>query len=715
MKRILFIFAIVLLSASGFAQVQDRGAYKEPVPETGDADLRWLDAELFRSGFIFNDRVRTAFFEHCMRKVAPELKFSEATWEWLEQNPEVLNATFALEYPPNPNVIHNFVKLAKLVGPTYATKYKQLLIAFAVKYRDRRLLVGGTPESGDHQYSEDGSVMAGGRNFTWKIERKAELEKLVARKQGWSVNSDVKPITHAELAKNSAGEPFADERDRMNRTNSLHAQFNLSGNKDAEATAHWLKQNTKTKVYELKSLSTSAFYSKTGIRLSGEPSKLPWDAIAHVAGRYPPRTGGSITDNLCLRIMRYEEAGAEHSKLFPLSKAPWPLLLLLTQQDELDESTYWWTMYRQKGSVPGYATYSFDYTKPEIRYNDGNWDPNATPRILTDGGVCGRLSTMAEFAQRSIGTPAQGMGQPGHRAFMTYSFRNGRYSADMHHSVDSIEVSTVGWHLPPFYGPVTDSKTKLTGFAKLTGANSNNFERNNIRWHIGLCEAMNIGLAKWEDSRMALHVLDIYEHPASGKTGTSKAQNEALLRSAMLLNIANTDIVFRLAAIRKGDARRILDLMEGFGNFFVNTAEGCVANEEISRGTDFGNTQAGADLTRLMRSNFGSSVRNTKKIKNQWALFIRNAIFLGAFTNIPDKADPKYGGSAIEWVKDKRAYAKAVADEFKYQKKLKNSPFFAKVKELNEKYDRVRLQGEQKQSVNVKEERARKQADENVW
>lgn len=709
MKRICFIL-ITLVSVAALAQVKDLGAYREAIPVTNNADLRWLDAALFDSGFTFTDEVRQEYFDHCLTIVTPHLKFSEKTWEWLIEHPAVLNATFALEYPPNPNVIHNFLKLAKLVGPVYAQKYEQLLIAFAVRYRDQKLL--------DSSLSADRYGIISGRNFTWDPKRKEELEQEVSRRHGWSVNHDVTPPADGALARDANGNIYKDEREKQRWMQQLHTKFDLGNDNDAKRTVNWLKQNTKTQIYEIMNLSALQFYNKTGIKLSDgrEPKKLPWDAIAHVAGRYPPRMNGSITDNLCLRIMRYEEKGAERSNLFPLSKAPWPLLLLLTQQDPLDESTYWWTMYKTKGSVPGYATYSFDYTKPEIRYADGNWHPDATPRILVDGGVCGRLSTMAEFAQRSIGTPAQGMGQPGHRAFMTYAYRNGKYYAEQHHSVDTIAVSTVGWYLPPIYGPITDEKTKLTGFHKMLPSNSDSYLRDNIRWHIGLCEAMNIGLASWEDSRMALHILDLYTSAENEWQNASIAQQEALLRTAMLRNTANTDVLFRLAGIRKGNASKILDLMQGFANYFVSVTDGCTGDQALARNTNFGNTQAGADLSALLRSNLSTTgQRNTKKVKNEWALFVRNAIFIGAFTNIPDEGDPKYAHSRIEWVRDKNAYAKAVADELKYQKKLAHSPFLAEVQRLNDKYDKVRLAGEQKSSRNVKEERQRRQAEANAW
>lgn len=710
MKRFSLLILMAVMAVTAMAQVRDRGAAGEPVPPTGNADLRWLDAALYESGFIFNESVREAYYEHCMRLIAPQLHFTERTWEWLNEHPAVFNATFSLEYPPNPNVVHNFVKLAKLVGPVYAEKYQQLLIAFAVKYRGSRLL--------DSSLSADRYGIVSSREFTWDPKRKAELEAQVSRQQGWSVNHDVAVPNDAAFARDTNGKMYQDEVERKNRLTNLHQQFDLGSDEDAKRTVNWLKQNGKTKIYELMGLNRINFYNKTGISLKEgrEPKDFPWDKIAHVAHRYPPRTNGTIVENLCLRIMRYEEKGAERSNLFPLSRAPWPLLLLLTQQDPVDESTYWWLWYKQKGSVPNYSTYSFDYTKPEIRYNDGAWHPDSTPRILTDGGVCGRLSTMAEFADRSIGTPAQGMGQPGHRAYMTYSYSNGKFRANMHHSVDTIQVSTVGWHLPPIYGPVTDPKTKLTGFARMLPNNCDAYDRDNFRWHIGLCEAMNIGLTNWEDSRMACLILDIYSSNANPELNASTNQQEALLRSAMLLNIANTDVVFRLATARKGKAKRILDLMQGFGNMFVSVADGATGATALARNTDFGNTQAGADLTSLLRSQFSStSPRNQKKITNEWALFIRNAIFLGAFTNIPDEFDPKYKGSRLEWYMDKKDYTKAVEDELKYQKRLGNSPFLAEVQRLNDKYDKVRLRAERNETRNLKDEKQRKQAEENAW
>jgi hypothetical protein len=193
-------------------------------------------------------------------------------------------------------------------------------------------------------------------------------------------------------------------------------------------------------------------------------------------------------------------------------------------------------------------------------------------------------------------------------------------------------------------------------------------------------------------------------------------QQEALLRSALVKNIANTDVVFRLAGVRKGKANKILDLIQGFTNAFVSIADGCTGDKAMARNTNFGNTTAGADLTALLRNNFSyTSNRNVKKVKNEWALFIRHAIFIGAFTNIPDEADPKYAGSRIEWVVDKNAYAKAVEEELKYQKKLANTPFLADIQRLNDKYDKVRLSTESRTKRNNAEMRQRRIEEENTW
>ncbi len=719
--KFLLLVSLILCAGAVFAQ-RDMGAFRKPIPNTDRPELRWVDEALYNSGFLFNEKVRQAYFDMCLEQVVPQLHFNEITWEWLMANPEVLNATFALQYPPNPNIIHNFVKLAKLVGPEYALKYKQLLIAFAVANRDRRILMRRTDSGGntpaldrygfpietEHPYGKYefgardryGNVII--RNLAYDPKTKGNLEKGLLQQHGWYLNHDVKVPGDAEFAADSNGVLFEDEAERKQRLIAMHGQFDLGGNELAKSVADWLKRNKQTKMYEIMSLTKQAFQNKTGLRVSSEEEikGLPWDKIAHVAGRYPPRSSATLVETLCMRIQRYEEVGAEKSKLFPLSKAPWPLLLLLTQLDPADEASYWWNMYRTKGSVPGYATYSFDYEKPEFRYNDGDWDPNATPRILTDGGVCGRLSTMAEFAQRSIGTPAQGMGQPGHRAFMTYDYHDGKYSATMHHSVNTIDVSTVGWHLPPLWGTTYDPHTKLFGFGPMTGENSTGEERNNIRNHIGLCEAMNRGLANWEDSRMATFLYDIYE-----AAGASQEQKEALLRSAFLLNVANTDVVYRIAALRKGNARQTEKLRDAFRKGFVDTAAGCTGDKPI---------RADQDLSALLRSNTVGQ-RNSKKVTNEWALFVLNAIFEGTYANIPNEFDPYYVENRMQWITDKNEYAKVVAEELKYQKKLGNSPFLQKVQRMNDKYDEVRLAGNIDRRVNLKEAREREEFEKNCW
>ena len=329
MRRTLFALLVGLLASVVGAQWVDYGARRQPIPPTGNADLRWLDAALYDSGFIFNDAVRQAYYDHCMRLVTSELHFSEATWLWLEQHPAVFNATFALEYPPNPNVIHNFVKLAKLVGPAYAEKYQQLLIAFAVAYRKDRIL--------DSSLTANRYGLMETRNLAFDPKRKAELEEQVKAKQGWSVNSDVAVPAESAFANDQQGRMYQDERARLNAMKALHAQFDVGNDQAAKQLVNWLKKHPKTQTYELVTMNAGALRNKTGVDIgSREVKSLPWEKIAHAAGRFPPRSPGSIAENLCLRIMRYEEKGAERSKLFPLSKAPWPLLLLLTQQDPVD-------------------------------------------------------------------------------------------------------------------------------------------------------------------------------------------------------------------------------------------------------------------------------------------------------------------------------------------------------------------------------------------
>jgi len=66
-----------------------------------------------------------------------------------------------------------------------------------------------------------------------------------------------------------------------------------------------------------------------------------------------------------------------------------------------------------------YTTYTWAYNEPNVWFRTSQWSPHRTVyRILQDGGVCGRQSTMGQHVNACLNRPAIGVGQPGHRAWV---------------------------------------------------------------------------------------------------------------------------------------------------------------------------------------------------------------------------------------------------------------------------------------------------------
>jgi hypothetical protein len=66
-----------------------------------------------------------------------------------------------------------------------------------------------------------------------------------------------------------------------------------------------------------------------------------------------------------------------------------------------------------------YTNYTWAYDAPEVWFRESEWSPHRTVyRILQDGGVCGRQSTMGQHVNECLNRPSIGIGQPGHRAWI---------------------------------------------------------------------------------------------------------------------------------------------------------------------------------------------------------------------------------------------------------------------------------------------------------
>jgi hypothetical protein len=65
--------------------------------------------------------------------------------------------------------------------------------------------------------------------------------------------------------------------------------------------------------------------------------------------------------------------------------------------------------------------YTWDYNLKEVKCKASDWNPCSVPRIIEDGGVCGRQSTLARVTNHCLGIASGRIKQPGHAAGYTYT------------------------------------------------------------------------------------------------------------------------------------------------------------------------------------------------------------------------------------------------------------------------------------------------------
>ncbi len=305
-----------------------------------------------------------------------------------------------------------------------------------------------------------------------------------------------------------------------------------------------------------------------------------WEELAHATGTYPRRESMSLEDSLKLLLDRYETKlgpfeGGPSWPLYPIDETPWPLLAPLRQTLPRGEADYIWDRFR--GDPPyadgsrwkTYARYAWDYERdPAVRWKQSPFHPNSIPRIAEDGGVCGRLSTLGQYSCAALGKPAVGMYQPGHRAMLSYNRdANGTWFARMEQSITGPERSTNQWFLPAPSGARvsgTDEKGVKTG----------------VEWHVALNLAMNVGLQRWTDARIALF-------SARRLHGENPAMAAKLAGEATRLNPYLLDAWYQLAAWSADDLEATNRLLERLDALLLDPSKARMEDEELSASTDF--------------------------------------------------------------------------------------------------------------------------------
>ena len=320
---------------------------------------------------------------------------------------------------------------------------------------------------------------------------------------------------------------------------------------------------------------------------------------------------------------------------FPLDKAPWPLMLTLARAPDKKSAEYVWQRFVDGYGVTRYKNYSSNYNKPEVMFKKSEWHPNSYFRIIEDGGVCGRQSTLCISANTTLGIPSISLYQPGHVAVLYYDVdENGLFTTNMKQSVTQMKDSQADWFFQDISGLSTLKRRDRPMI------------RCGVEYHYGLTFAMNRSLASWNETRIALHI--------SRLTGFSVDQKISILEKAMKKNPFNVELIYELVTHYGTEVQKISKVIDLIKNLGTGST---LAFEESRSATD--------DLTKAKEIK-GSQTQALSR----WSELMVFRLFNFCFN-----AD-NLEGSALKYASN------ALEAEMKRQREIRRSPYANDIKNL---------------------------------
>ena len=232
--------------------------------------------------------------------------------------------------------------------------------------------------------------------------------------------------------------------------------------------------------------------------------------------------------------LRYEAATYEARSRsgFPMTTAPWPLLMPLYHAYPLAEAQYILETNQGRHGRDRYHTYG-PYQAGEAEWaaelHPSPWHWNAWPDVIIHGGVCTVMAPMAVETHVSLGDPAMMAGQPGHCNFFSFGHAGNSWHTAVEHDFSGGPTVTFGAWLFNEIG-------NTPGLGEQNGRPWAGAE-----YQLGLSLAMNVGLSRYIDTRIAVNLYEQLSKEAQPVTGA------ALLKQAIRTNPYNPGPWYLLA------------------------------------------------------------------------------------------------------------------------------------------------------------------------
>lgn len=567
---LLTVLMIIGLFAAGTASAQSG---KASLALTPDAAKDRLEEVLKKSDYTFTSAVRKAYIDYAVAvtraKYGPN-KINDRTWAWLMQRPQVLSAAAAADYPVEPNILLNFQRLCLALGQQNADRWRQLALAYAIRYRDTLFPIDRVDEEWDP----------------------ARLERAVSQKRG------------------KGGDfVFQTEDDLPEATD------------EEKALGAWVAKpppinyyREKPTIPELMQMPVSEINMVTRMKPTDPQliTKFPdWEKVALWGRLYPVYFDCTPTPQraILMKIFRNGRIpGKTNRPNFKMAEAEWPILLYLADLDEIDETSFIFGWFVSNKSVPPTGlgegkTFggSGEMTPGDLnfRFAGSNWNPRKFIRIY-NGIKKDQGGRSWAWCMRALNVAATEVNAPPDGKFY-YMGGKGNYTYYMQCADNSFtgQGSTARWALDRV--ETVDPTQPARGDVPHTH-------------FMGLAMTVNQGLEAYENARMAIFVMQLFNLPT--------VRRISMLESVFMENPLNGDVLYLLAAEyrRQSDAKATLKMLAAARAYAAKTVKLPVTSGKAGAGR--------ASMQKIMKSDSVSmmDVENVPVGVSPWFFLVCNDI-----------------------------------------------------------------------------------------
>jgi len=406
-------------------------------------------------------------------------------------NADLHDAIFSAIYPPDPSILQRYAVLRERLGPRFTKRYCSLLTAVAVQQRS-----AGMARNLSALY-EDGTKQPDKQASTSSQEDPLVLAIADFMKAGRVAALD---LWRDDAQKKALREFLAKKKLDPSRIEGIADSKHL----------HWLLRQAMVVL------------GQRPAERDPMPSMVTW--LWHL---------GSIYEAVPTIPHEKRKTGPTTWPLFPMDKAPWPLLMpLAAYRWPIREADYLWDKFQGKTGDGRFHTYGpYRKTAAQMPYmlRPMPWHWNSIPSQMVVGGVCTVMAGLEVATRVSLCQPAFFTGQHKHSCLMVSSvLKDGKWGVAVHQAT-TCAASWPRWFFREFV-PLHHDFDKTNGMTHV-----------GVEYQLGLTCALNVGLSKYMDTRIAVNVYRAMPRKEQRSLG------KPLLEEAVRTNPFNAEAWYYLA------------------------------------------------------------------------------------------------------------------------------------------------------------------------